>query len=201
MNDLIPDFSKGENGLLPAIVQDVITGSVLMLGYFNEEALKLTLESQKVTFYSRSKKRLWTKGEESGNFLNLKSIKLDGDRDTFLVKVNPEGPTCHKGTGNCWGEENKEQFGFLNVLGNIISDRKKNPSKSSYTSSLFELGINKVAQKVGEEAVELVIEAKDENDDLFKGEAADLLYHFLILLEQKNMNLNQIIEVLKKRHK
>jgi phosphoribosyl-ATP pyrophosphohydrolase/phosphoribosyl-AMP cyclohydrolase len=201
MNDLIPDFSKGENGLLPAIVQDVITGSVLMLGYFNEEALKLTLESQKVTFYSRSKKRLWTKGEESGNFLNLKSIKLDCDRDTFLVKVNPEGPTCHKGTGNCWGEENKEQFGFLNVLGNIISDRKKNPSKSSYTSSLFELGINKVAQKVGEEAVELVIEAKDENDDLFKGEAADLLYHFLILLEQKNMNLNQIIEVLKKRHK
>ena len=201
MNELVPDFSKGENGLLPAIVQDHITGSVLMLGYFNEDALKQTLDAQKVTFYSRSKNRLWTKGEESGNFLHLKSIKLDCDRDTFLVKVNPEGPTCHNGTGNCWGEENNEQFGFLNVLGNIISERKKNPSKSSYTSSLFDLGINKIAQKVGEEAVELVIEAKDENDDLFKGEAADLLFHFLILLEQKNMDLDSIINVLKNRHK
>lgn len=201
MNELVPDFSKGENGLLPAIVQDHITGSVLMLGYFNEEALKQTLASNKVTFYSRSKNRLWTKGEESGNFLHLKSIKLDCDRDTFLVKVSPEGPTCHNGTGNCWGEENNEQFGFLNVLGNIISERKKNPSKSSYTSSLFDLGINKIAQKVGEEAVELVIEAKDENDDLFKGEAADLLFHFLILLEQKNMDLDAIINVLKNRHK
>lgn len=201
MNNLNPDFSKGDSGLLPAIIQDNITGNVLMLGYFNEEALRITLETQKVTFYSRSKGRIWTKGEESGNFLHLKSIKLDCDRDTFLVKVNPAGPTCHQGTGNCWAEENKEQYGFLNVLGKIISDRKKNPINTSYTSSLFELGINKIAQKVGEEAVELVIEAKDQNDDLFKSEAADLLFHFLILLEEKKINLNQVVDVLKKRHK
>lgn len=201
MSELIPDFSKGEDGLLPAIIQDDLTGNVLMLGYFNAESLKITLETQKVTFFSRSKNRLWTKGEESGHFLFLKSIQLDCDKDTFLVKVQPNGPTCHNGTGNCWGEENKENFGFLNVLGKIIKDRKVNPSEKSYTTSLFNLGINKIAQKVGEEAVELVIEAKDDNDELFKGEAADLLFHFLILLEEKKMDLNNIIDVLKQRHK
>ncbi|MBX7225016.1 MAG: bifunctional phosphoribosyl-AMP cyclohydrolase/phosphoribosyl-ATP diphosphatase HisIE [Chitinophagales bacterium] len=197
---LSPDFSKNSDGLLPAIIQDAHTGNVLMLGYFSETSLRITLETKKVTFFSRSKQRLWTKGEESGNFLFLEEIKLDCDKDTFLVKVSPNGPTCHNGTDTCWAEQNTEKFGFLHFLSNIIQARKAQPSEKSYTSQLFAKGINKVAQKVGEEAVELVIEAKDNNNDLFKNEAADLLFHFLILLEQKNIPLNDVLDMLKSRH-
>lgn len=165
----------------------------------NEAALAKTRELQKVTFFSRSKNRLWTKGEESGNFLLLKDIKVDCDNDTLLVKVNPVGPVCHTGSDTCWDEKNVND-NFLSQLEQIITDRKNNPSSASYTSSLFAKGINKVAQKVGEEAVELVIEAKDNNDDLFKDEAADLLFHYLILLQAKGFVLNDIMDVLKKRH-
>ena len=165
----------------------------------NQEALDKTKELKKVTFFSRSKNRLWTKGEESGNFLFLDSISTDCDNDTLLIKVNPTGPICHKGTDTCFNEINSGDF--LLELEKIISDRKNNPPDKSYTSSLFKKGINKIAQKVGEEATELVIEAKDNNDELFLGEAADLLFHYLILLSAKNKNLNQVIEVLKKRQK
>tara|TARA_R110000868_G_scaffold36074_4_gene128468 strand:+ start:7290 stop:7925 length:636 start_codon:yes stop_codon:yes gene_type:complete len=203
------DFNKNKDGLVPAIIQDAITKNVLMLGYMNHEAYKKTLDSGKVTFYSRTKNRLWTKGEESGNFLNLVDIKLDCDNDTLLVMVNPIGPTCHKGTDTCWGEENKSSFGFISELEEIIQNRKDQADgkipipegvKPSYVSSLFKSGINKVAQKVGEEAVEVVIEAKDDNDQLFKDESADLLFHYLILLQAKGFKLQDIVKVLQSRH-
>jgi len=188
--------------LVPAIIQDATTNNVLMLGYMNEEAYQQTVDTQKVTFFSRSKNRLWVKGEESGNFLNLVSIKVDCDNDTLLVKVNPVGPTCHKGTDTCWAEDNLASYGFLSKLEQIIQDRKDNADvKKSYIASLFEDGINKIAQKVGEEAVETVIEAKDNNDELFLNESADLLFHYLILLQAKNFTLNDIVQVLEKRQK
>jgi phosphoribosyl-AMP cyclohydrolase / phosphoribosyl-ATP pyrophosphohydrolase len=194
------DFSKYSDGLAPAVIQDYKTNKVLMLGFMNEEAFVKTQELKKVTFFSRSKGRLWTKGEESGNFLILKDIMLDCDNDTVLIKAEPLGPVCHTGADTCWDEKNVSND-FLYQLEQIIADRKKNPSERSYTTSLFEKGINKIAQKVGEEAVELVIEAKDNNDELFKGEAADLLFHYLILLQAKGFQLNDIIDVLKSRHK
>ncbi len=194
------DFSKYADGLAPAIIQDEATGKVLMLGFMNEEALAKTKELQKVTFYSRSKKRLWTKGEESGNFLLLKLIAADCDNDTLLIKVNPVGPVCHTGADTCFNEKN-ESNNFLLQLEKIIADRKNNPTDESYTSSLFKKGINKIAQKLGEEAVELVIEAKDDNADLFKDEAADLLFHYLILLQAKGFALQDVIGVLEGRHK
>ena len=195
------DFTKN-NGLIPAIIQDNETKTVLMLGYMNQEALDTTLETQKVTFFSRSKNRLWTKGEESGNFLNLVSIKNDCDNDTLLIQVNPVGPTCHTGSDTCWQEENNSNYGFLSKLENTIQERKENAtSEKSYVASLFEKGINKIAQKVGEEAVEVVIEAKDNNDDLFLSESADLLFHYLILLQAKGFKLSDVVEVLKSREK
>ena len=193
------DFSKYTDGLVPAIIQDDITGKVLMLGFMNEEALAKTQELNKVTFFSRSKNRLWTKGEESGNFLLLKSISSDCDEDSLLIKVNPVGPVCHTGADTCWGEKNSNS-NFLFQLEQIIVDRKNNPSEKSYASSLFEKGINKIAQKVGEEAVELVIEAKDNDPDLFKNEAADLLFHYLILLQAKGHSLSEIQDILISRH-
>lgn len=196
------DFSKNNDGLIPAIIQDSETKNVLMLGYMNEEAYQKTIETQKVTFYSRTKKRLWTKGEESGNFLHLKSIKNDCDNDTLLIQVQPEGPTCHTGADTCWQEENKQDYGFISSLENTIKSRRENAdSEKSYVASLFKLGINKIAQKVGEEAVEVVIEAKDDNDDLFLSESADLLFHYLILLQAKGFQLNDVIDVLKNRQK
>ena len=195
------DFTKN-NGLIPAIIQDNETKTVLMLGYMNQEALDTTLETQKVTFFSRSKNRLWTKGEESGNFLNLVSIKNDCDNDTLLIQVNPVGPTCHTGSDTCWQEENNSSYSFLSKLENTIQERKENAtSEKSYVASLFEKGINKIAQKVGEEAVEVVIEAKDNNNDLFLSESADLLFHYLILLQAKGFKLNDVVEVLKSREK
>jgi phosphoribosyl-AMP cyclohydrolase / phosphoribosyl-ATP pyrophosphohydrolase len=195
------DFTKN-NGLIPAIIQDNETKTVLMLGYMNQEALDNTLETQKVTFFSRSKNRLWTKGEESGNFLNLVSIKNDCDKDTLLIQVNPVGPTCHTGSDTCWQEENNSSYSFLSKLENTIQERKENAtSEKSYVASLFEKGMNKIAQKVGEEAVEVVIEAKDNNDDLFLSESADLLFHYLILLQAKGFKLNDVVEVLKSREK
>jgi phosphoribosyl-ATP pyrophosphohydrolase/phosphoribosyl-AMP cyclohydrolase len=195
------DFNKNTDGLVPAIIQDANTKNVLMLGYMNEEAFAKTKETKQVTFFSRSKKRLWTKGEESGNFLNLVDVKVDCDNDTLLIQVTPIGPTCHKGTDTCWAEENLQHFGFLTQLEAIIKDRKENfKPNESYVASLFSKGINKIAQKVGEEAVEVVIEAKDSNDELFLNESADLLFHYLILLQAKGYSLNDIMEVLKKRH-
>ncbi|KZS42213.1 bifunctional phosphoribosyl-AMP cyclohydrolase/phosphoribosyl-ATP diphosphatase [Aquimarina aggregata] len=194
------DFNKNNDGLVPAIIQDASTKNVLMLGYMNEEAYNKTITTKKVTFYSRSKKRLWTKGEESGNILNLVDIKNDCDDDTLLIFVNPEGPTCHTGTDTCWNEDNNQSFGFLSELEGVIEDRKKNQEDSkSYVASLFRKGINKVAQKVGEEAVEVVIEAKDDNEELFLNESADLLFHYLILLQAKGYKLNDIVNVLKSR--
>ena len=193
---------KSAHGLIPAIIQDSETKNVLMLGYMNEESLQKTIETQKVTFFSRSKQRLWTKGEESGNFLNLVSIKNDCDGDTLLIQAKPVGPTCHTGADTCWQEENKENYGFISQLENTIKTRRENAdSEKSYVASLFEKGINKIAQKVGEEAVEVVIEAKDDNDDLFLSESADLLFHYLILLQAKGFQLNDVVEVLKKRQK
>ena len=193
------DFSK-MNGLVPAIVQDAISGKVLMQGFMNEEALAKTQETGKVTFFSRSKDRLWTKGETSGNFMELVSMSVDCDGDAVLVKANPQGPVCHTGSDTCWNEENSSKTGFIDQLRAIIKDRKNNPSDQSYTASLFAKGINKVAQKVGEEAVEIVIEAKDDNKELFLGEAADLLFHYLVLLEAKGYELDEVMEVLIKRH-
>lgn len=194
------DFNKGD-GLVPAIVQDVKTQKVLMLGYMNKESYEKTIESGKVTFYSRSKQRLWTKGEESGNFLNLKDLSLDCDKDTLLIKVDPVGPVCHKGTDTCWEEANEaSSIDFLLQLQQVITERKKNLSEKSYTASLFQKGINKIAQKVGEEAVELVIEAKDDNEDLFMGEAADLMFHYLVLLSAKGYSLEQVVALLETRH-
>ena len=196
------DFKKNSDGLVPAIIQDVVTRQVLMLGYMNKKAYDKTVLTGKVTFFSRSKKRLWTKGEESGNFLNLVSIKNDCDNDSLLIKVKPEGPVCHTGTDTCWNERNKQYFGFLSELENVIKSRRVNAdSEKSYVASLFEKGINKIAQKVGEEAVETVIEAKDDNDDLFLNESADLLFHYLILLQAKGFSLKDISKVLEGRHK
>ncbi|MFH6991332.1 bifunctional phosphoribosyl-AMP cyclohydrolase/phosphoribosyl-ATP diphosphatase HisIE [Flavobacterium sp. FlaQc-48] len=196
------DFTKSAHGLIPAIIQDSETKNVLMLGYMNEESLQKTIETQKVTFFSRSKQRLWTKGEESGNFLNLVDIKNDCDGDTLLIQAKPVGPTCHTGADTCWQEENKENYGFISQLENTIKTRRENAdSEKSYVASLFEKGINKIAQKVGEEAVEVVIEAKDDNDDLFLSESADLLFHYLILLQAKGFQLNDVVDVLKKRQK
>lgn len=195
------DFDKDNSGLVPAIVQDYTTKTVLMLGYMNADAYNKTMTTGKVTFFSRSKNRLWTKGEESGNFLILKEIAVDCDQDTILVKVEPVGPTCHKGTDTCWGEINQEHLGFLSQLEEIISERRAEAnSKSSYVASLFEKGINKIAQKVGEEAVEVVIESKDNDPDLFLNESADLLFHYLILLQAKGFKLSDIVNVLKNRH-
>jgi phosphoribosyl-ATP pyrophosphohydrolase/phosphoribosyl-AMP cyclohydrolase len=196
------DFSKNTDGLIPAIIQDSETKTVLMLGFMNAEAYQKTVDTKKVTFYSRTKQRLWTKGEESGNFLNLIDIKNDCDNDTLLIQVKPEGPTCHKGTDTCWADENKGKYGFISDLEDTIQLRRENAdSEKSYVASLFKLGMNKIAQKVGEEAVEVVIEAKDENDDLFLGESADLLFHYLILLQAKGFKLNDVVEVLKSRQK
>ncbi len=196
------NFNKQTNGLMPAIIQDAKTDKVLMLGYMNQEALEKTEKDGIVTFFSRSKQRLWTKGETSNNFLHVVEIMKDCDEDTLLIKVNPDGPTCHTGADTCWNETNNPgQAGWLNHLKAVIRDRKNNPSEKSYTASLFEKGTNKIAQKVGEEAVELVIEAMDSNDDLFKGEAADLLFHYLVLLEQRGIDFDEIIDVLRERHK
>jgi len=192
------NFTKSPDKLVPAIIQDNTTRNVLMLGYMNEEALQQTKTTQRVTFYSRSKKRLWVKGESSGNFLNVVELLEDCDEDTLLIKVNPIRNTCHKGTDTCFGSENKENF--LSELQGIIKSRKLSPNKNSYTSQLFKSGINKIAQKVGEEAVELIIEAKDNNIELFKNEAADLVFHLLILLETKELGLRDIEQILKMRH-
>lgn len=192
------DFSKSADGLVPAIIQDNKTAKVLMLGYMNPDAMAQTAATKKVTFYSRSKKRLWVKGETSGNFLNVVSMGQDCDDDTILIKVDPVGPVCHTGSDTCFNEENKGNFLF--ELEATIQDRKKNPQKESYTNQLFNKGINKIAQKVGEEAVELVIEAKDNNKELFLGEAADLMYHYLVLLTAKGYSLDDVINVLKNRN-
>lgn len=194
-----PDFSKYADGLVPAIVQDANTGVVLMLGFMNSEALDKTKETKLVTFYSRTKQRLWTKGETSKNYLHLVEIKTDCDNDTLLIKANPDGPVCHTGSDTCFNEKNSGD-NFLLELEKIIADRKDNPTEESYTSSLFKKGINAVAQKVGEEAVELIIEAKDNDADRFKNEAADLLFHYLVLLRAKDFTLNDIVALLKQRH-
>ncbi len=194
------DFQKSPDGLVPAIIQDARTQQVLMLGYMNQAALDKTLADKKVTFYSRSKQRLWTKGEESGNFLLLEEVKVDCDNDTLLIRVQPAGPVCHTGSGTCWNEDNVNQ-GFLHQLERTIADRRNHPSEKSYTASLFAKGINKIAQKVGEEAVELVIEAKDNNEELFLNEGADLLFHYLILLNAKGYRLDDIVKVLESRQK
>lgn len=195
------DFTKG-GGLVPAIIQDAATGKVLMLGFMNEEAFEKTQKEKRVTFFSRSKNRLWTKGEESGNFLDVVSILLDCDQDTLLIKARPHGPVCHKGTDTCWAESN--QRGALDFLGELeatIASRKNASPEESYTAKLFSKGINKIAQKVGEEATELIIESKDDNEDLFLNEAADLLFHYLILLQAKGFALEDVTSVLEKRKK
>jgi phosphoribosyl-ATP pyrophosphohydrolase/phosphoribosyl-AMP cyclohydrolase len=192
---------KKENGLVPCIIQDINTLQVLMLGYMNREAFEETMKSKRVTFFSRSKNRLWQKGEESGNYLNFKSVELDCDNDALLIKVVPIGSTCHTGSKTCWNEEEATRFGVLERLENVISDRINIPNEKSYVSDLMSKGINKVAQKVGEEAVELVIEAKDSNDDLFLSEGADLLFHVLILLQAKGHKLKDVIQVLESREK
>jgi phosphoribosyl-AMP cyclohydrolase / phosphoribosyl-ATP pyrophosphohydrolase len=196
---LKPDFSKYHDGLLPAIIQDYKTSKVLMLGFMNEEAFVKTEQSGRVTFYSRSKNRLWTKGEESGNFLSVKQVLLDCDQDTLLIKAEPAGPTCHTGADTCWSEKNHSDD-FLSYLEEIIELRRKSSDETSYVRQLFGKGINKIAQKVGEEATEVIIEAKDNNEELFLGEAADLLFHFIVLLRAKNVSLQDVIYVLKQRH-
>jgi phosphoribosyl-AMP cyclohydrolase / phosphoribosyl-ATP pyrophosphohydrolase len=193
------DFKKYADGLVPAIVQDYNTQKVLMLGFMNEESLKKTEETGLVTFYSRSKKRLWTKGEESGNQLQLRQILLDCDKDTLLIKADPKGPVCHTGADTCWSEKNHKED-FLNYLEHIIDLRRTGIDEKSYVRQLFNKGINKIAQKVGEEAVELIIESKDVNQALFLNEAADLLFHYLILLQAKNCSLADVVKVLEQRH-
>lgn len=193
------NFDK--NGLVPAVVQDEKTKAVLMLGYMNTEAIDLTKKNKKVTFYSRSKKRIWMKGEESGNFLEFISMKSDCDNDTLLVRAIPTGNVCHKGDDTCWGEKNFEQISFVTELEEIILDRFNNRNEKSYISSLFSKGINKIAQKFGEEAVELVIESKDEKDELFLNESADVLFHFLILLKAKGFSFTDVIDKLENRKK
>jgi phosphoribosyl-ATP pyrophosphohydrolase/phosphoribosyl-AMP cyclohydrolase len=194
-----PDFSKNKDGLLPVIVQDNITQKVLMLGFMNEEAYEKTRKEQKITFYSRTRQRLWTKGETSGNYLTVIEIMLDCDKDTLLIKAVPGGPVCHTGADTCFNEDNHSFT--LYKLEQVIQDRKMNPSENSYTSTLFSKGINKIAQKVGEEAVELVIESKDDDPEKFLNESADLLYHYLVLLQAKNYRLADVIKVLEERHK
>lgn len=193
------DFQKS-GGLVPAIIQDHLSNKVLMLGYMNRAALDQTLAEGKVTFFSRSKERLWTKGESSNNFLHLVDIAVDCDQDTLLIKARPDGPTCHTGADTCWNEKNVSSD-FLQQLENVIRQRRDQPDDNSYTTSLFKRGINKIAQKVGEEAVELVIEAKDNNADLFLNEAADLLFHYLILLSAKGYELGDVVKILESRHK
>jgi len=204
------DFKKNPDGLIPAIIQDATSKKVLMLGYMNQEAFEKTQNTKKVTFFSRTKNRLWTKGEESGNFLNLVDIKLDCDNDTLLIQVNPVGPTCHTGSDTCWNESNDNSYGFISQLENTIAERieiskiapeLRRENQNSYVVSLFKKGINKIAQKVGEEAVEVVIEAKDNDDKLFLNESADLLFHYLMLLQAKGFKLNDVITVLKEREK
>lgn len=192
-------FEKYADGLAPAVIQDFNTHKVLMLGFMNEEALQLTQQTGKVTFYSRSKKRLWTKGEESGNYLEVKTIAVDCDNDSLLIQAHPLGPVCHTGADTCWGEKNNSD-NFLYYLEEIIQLRKRSKSTDSYVAKLFTKGINAIAQKVGEEAVELVIEAKDNNKNLFLNEAADLLFHYLILLQAKQCSLQNVVEVLQERH-
>lgn len=192
------NYDKYADGLVPAIVQDAVTRKVLMLGFMNQEAVQKTLSEKKVTFFSRSKKRLWTKGEESGNFLLLRDIQADCDNDTLLIKAEPVGPVCHTGADTCWNEKNEKDF--LYYLEDIIVSRKTGDDENSYVKKMFAKGLNKIAQKVGEEAVELVIEAKDENEALFLGEAADLLFHYLLLLNAKGYNLQKVVSVLEQRH-
>ena len=194
------DFEKA-NGLVPAVAQDWMTGKVLMVGFMNEEAYKKTKAEGRVTFFSRTKGRLWTKGETSQNYLEVKEIMQDCDADTILVKVDPKGPTCHTGADTCFNEDNETNALFLHYLQQIIVDRKNSTAAKSYTKLLFDKGINKIAQKVGEEAVELVIEAKDSDENLFKNEAADLLFHLLVLLEAKDVKLGEVVDVLRQRHK
>lgn len=195
------DFTKG-GGLVPAIIQDAATAKILMLGFMNEEAFQKTETEKRVTFFSRSKNRLWTKGEESGNFLDVVSIQIDCDNDTLLIKAHPHGPVCHKGTDTCWSETNNPgPLDFLAELEATIASRKNASPEDSYTAKLFSKGINKIAQKVGEEATELIIESKDDNEDLFLNEAADLLFHYLILLQAKGFALEDVTSVLEKRKK
>ena len=195
-----PDFDK-QNGLVPAIIQDAATQKVLMLGYMDREAFEKTQQEKMVRFFSRSKNRLWTKGETSGNFMHVQQILVDCDQDTILVKATPVGPVCHTGADTCFDEKNAPNASFLNHLQQVVRQRKTASPDASYTAKLFAKGINKIAQKVGEEAVEIVIEAKDDNKDLFLGEAADLMFHFLVLLEAKGVDLNEVMEVLRQRHK
>jgi len=194
------DFEKS-GGLLPAIIQDAVTGKVLMLGYMNQESYQKTLTTGKVTFYSRSRQQLWTKGETSGNFLMFKEVKVDCDGDTLLIKANPIGPVCHTGNDTCFNEINSADLDFLNYLEKVIQDRKINPRAGSYTNQLFDAGIKKIAQKVGEEATELVIDAVDGDINRIKEETADLLYHLLVLLVNREIALKDVIRVLEKRHK
>ena len=193
------DFDKG-NGLIPAVIQDFESNKVLMLGFMNKEAYEKTQKEGKVTFYSRTKKALWTKGETSGNFLHVKNILTDCDNDTLLIKVKPEGPVCHTGSDTCFDEENSDKLGFLTFLQDLIYQRKAEMPEGSYTTKLFNKGINKIAQKVGEEAVELVIEAKDPHDDLFLNEAADLIYHLLVLFTERGYRIDDVITILRSRH-
>ena len=196
MNQL-PDFSKG---LIPAIIQDAKTQKVLMLGYMNEEAYLKTIAEKKVTFFSRSKNRLWTKGETSENYLEVVNLLVDCDQDTILIQANPEGPTCHTGADTCFNEPNQDNAAWLDYLKHVIRSRKNESAEKSYTASLFQKGTHKIAQKVGEEAVELVIEALMKNDELFKGEAADLVFHLLVLLEDRGIGLEEVIKLLQERH-
>ena len=192
-----PDFSKG---LIPAIIQDAKTQKVLMLGYMNEEAYLKTIAEKRVTFFSRSKNRLWTKGETSENYLEVVNLLVDCDQDTILIQANPEGPTCHTGADTCFKEPNQDNAAWLDYLKHVIRSRKNETAEKSYTASLFQKGTHKIAQKVGEEAVELVIEALMKNDELFKGEAADLVFHLLVLLEDRGIGLEEVIKLLQERH-
>ncbi len=194
------DFDK-YGGLIPVVIQDQVTLRVLMVGFMNQEAYQKTRKEKKVTFYSRSRQTLWTKGETSGNFLYVKEMIEDCDQDTLLIKVDPAGPVCHTGSDTCFNESNTRGVQFIDHLEGVIRDRHNNPSEKSYTSSLFARGINKIAQKVGEEAIEVIIESKDEDRDLFLNESADLIYHFLVLLEAKGYTFNDVIEILESRHK
>ena len=195
------EFLKTKSELIPAIIQDNLTKKVLMLGYMNHDSLDRTIKTKKVTFFSRSRNSIWVKGETSGNFLNLVDISLDCDKDALLIKVSPEGPVCHEGSDTCWSEDNKSSYGFLSILENIIDERKLSKSNKSYVSKLFSEGQNRIIQKVGEEAVELLIESKDNNKQKFIEESADLLFHFLILLNKKNIKLDEIVNELRLRSK
>ena len=195
------EFLKGKSELIPAIIQDNVTKKVLMLGYMNHDALNRTIKTKKVTFFSRSRNSIWIKGETSGNFLDLVDISLDCDKDALLVKVIPQGPVCHEGYDTCWSEHNKSSYGFLSILENIINERKLSKSNKSYVSKLFSGDQNRIIQKVGEEAIELLIESKDNNKQKFIEESADLLFHFLILLNKKNIELDEIVNELRLRNK